>query len=133
MAYDVKRKQKMPMDALKIEIDKLAREGGFKAAILANEEGLTVVNIESEYDNDALAVLAGFLSTSSKRISNLVGFNKVKHMTMTDPEGNTVICRFFEMFGQQVSLGLITRIDPNLFKIADQAVDTIKSLFSDEG
>ncbi|HAA59134.1 MAG TPA: hypothetical protein DCE42_30575 [Myxococcales bacterium] len=126
-----KNRSNVPSEAVKKQLEAIAQDGRLKAALLADEDGLTVVNIESDHDTESFAALAGFLWNTSKEIESVAGLTKIDQLTLTDPEGDTIICRFFELLGQPVVLGVIAADgDDSRRPFTDRAIAGIKRIFA---
>ncbi|HRW78761.1 MAG TPA: hypothetical protein P5207_08855 [Candidatus Sabulitectum sp.] len=118
----------IPIDAVKKQLEKIAREGGFKAALLATREGFDVVETESGIDSSILAALAGLLFEMSTEIRDFSGARHLDHLTMSGPRGDAVICRFFDLMDQPVALIIITEMQSRYRELTDRAVDGIKRI-----
>ncbi len=123
-----KNRTEIPIDAVKNQLEHIAREGGFKAALLATREGFDVVDIDSGIDSSILAALAGLVFEMSAEIRDFSGARHMDHITMSGPHGDGVICRFFELMGQPVALIIITGIQSRYRELTDRAVDGIKRI-----
>ena len=123
-----RNRSEIPMEAIKIQLEHIAREGGFKAALLTTEDGFTVVNIESELDSSSLAALAGFIWTMNMNVLDLTGFEGLDQITMSGPSGDSVICQSFEVMDQPVVLIVIANLESHHRKLTDRAVDGIKRI-----
>ncbi len=123
-----KNRTEIPIDAVKNQLEHIAREGGFKAALLATREGFDVVDIDSGIDSSILAALAGLVFEMSAEIRDFSGARHMDHITMSGSHGDGVICRFFELMGQPVALIIITGIQSRYRELTDRAVDGIKRI-----
>jgi len=123
-----KDRSEIPMDAVKKQLEHIAREGGFKAALLATDEGFAVVDIESKLDSGSLAALAGFIWEMNKEALDLTGFKQIDQITMSGKSGDSVICQSFEVTGQHVILIVIADVKSEYRKLTDRAVEGIKRI-----
>ena len=123
-----KNRSEIPMKAVKIQLEHIARKGGFKAALLTTEDGFSVVNIESELDSSSLAALAGFIWTVNMNVLDLTGFEGLDQITMSGPSGESVICQSFEVMDQPVVLIVIASVESPHRKLTDYAVEGIKRI-----
>jgi len=118
------------MKAVEKQLEHIAAEGGFKAALLASEDGFVVADIESELESEALAALAGFVWTANRNALDLTGFKDSDQLTLSSPSGDAVICRSFEVAGQPVVLTVIARIEPAYRGLTDRAMEGIKRILN---
>ncbi len=123
-----KNRSEIPMEAVKKQLEQIAREGGFKAALLTTEDGFAVVDIESKLDSSSLAALAGFVWTVNMNVLDLTGFEKIDQITMSGPTGDSVICQSFEVMDQPVVLIVIASVDSAYRELTDRAVEGIKRI-----
>ncbi len=123
-----KDRSEIPMDAVKKQLEHIAREGGFKAALLATDEGFAVVDIESRLDSGSLAALAGFIWEMNKEALDLTGFKQIDQITMSGKTGDSVICQSFEVIDQHVILIVIADVKSEYRKLTDRAVEGIKRI-----
>lgn len=123
-----KDRTEIPMDAVRKQLEYIARDGGFKAALLTTEDGFAVVDIESKLDSDALAALAGFVWKMNENVLDLTGFEKIDQITMSGPSGDSVICQSFEVLEQPVVLIVIAGVKSAYRELTDRAVEGIKRI-----
>ncbi len=123
-----RNRTEIPIDAVKRQLEHIADEGKFKAALLATEEGFDVVEIESGMDSAALAALAGMVWEMNTSVRDFTGARHIDHVTMSGPKGDSVICRFFELLDQNVALIVIAELESPFRKITDKAVKGIKRI-----
>jgi len=116
------------MDAVKKQLEQIARKGGFKAALLTTEDGFAVVDIESKLDSSSLAALAGFVWTMNMNVLDLTGFEKIDQLIMSGPSGDSVICQSFEVLEQPVVLIVIAGVESAHRELTDHAVEGIKRI-----
>ena len=121
-------RSEIPMDAVKKQLEQIARKGGFKAALLTTEDGFAVVDIESKLDSSSLAALAGFVWTMNMNVLDLTGFETIDQLTMSGPSGDSVICQSFEVLEQPVVLIVIASVGSEHRKLTDRAVEGIKRI-----
>ena len=121
-------RSEIPMDAVKKQLEQIARKGGFKAALLTTEDGFAVVDIESKMDSSSLAALAGFIWTMNMNVLDLTGFEGLDQITMSGPSGDSVICQSFEVLEQPVVLIVIAGVKSTHRELTDQAVEGIKRI-----
>ncbi len=121
-------RSEIPMDAVRKQLEYIARDGGFKAALLTTEEGFAVVDIESKLDSDALAALAGFVWKMNENVLDLTGFENIDQITMSGPSGDSVICKSFEVLEQPVVLIVIAGVESAYRELTDRAVEGIKRI-----
>ncbi|MFO7950796.1 MAG: hypothetical protein R6U36_10560 [Candidatus Fermentibacteraceae bacterium] len=120
----------VPLDAVKKQLEHIASEGGFRAALLTTEDGFDVVNIDSELDSEALAALAGFVWRMVSTALDLTGLEDIDQITMAGPSGDSVICQSFEVAGQPAVLVVIASVEPVHRDLTDRAVEGIKRILS---
>lgn len=125
-----KNRSEIPMDAVKKQLEQIAREGNFKAALLTTEDGFAVVDIESKLDSSSLAALAGFIWTMNLNVLDLTGFKKIDQITMSGLTGDSVICQSFEVMDQPVVLIAIASVDSAYRELTDRAVEGIKRILA---
>ncbi|MFO8182772.1 MAG: hypothetical protein R6U39_01230 [Candidatus Aegiribacteria sp.] len=118
------------MKAVRKQLEHVAREGGFKAALLTTEDGFSVVDIESRLDSSALAALAGFVWKMNREAVELTGFENIDQITMSGPSGDSVICQSFEVMDQPVVLIVIASVESAYRELTDRAVDGIKRILA---
>lgn len=123
-------RSEIPMKAVKKQLEHVAREGGFKAALLTTEDGFSVVDIESNLDSSALAALAGFVWKMNREAVELTGFENIDQITMSGPTGDSVICQSFEAMEQPVVLIVIASVESAYRELTDRAVDGIKRILA---
>ncbi len=123
-----KDRAKLMAPAIKKQLEQVAKEGNFKAAVFATKDGEVVASIDSRYDTKTLAVLGSELWFSSRIFRNLVDFEQVNSMTMSDSLGNTVICSFFEILDSPGVLGVISTMETPHRDLTDRAIEGIRRI-----
>lgn len=119
----------IPVEAVKKQLEYIAAEGHFKAALLATEEGFDVVEIDSELDPASLAALASMVWDMNVNAREFTGPYQIDHITMNGHTGDSVICHFFELLDQPVALIVIAEETPVYRELTDRAVEGIKRIF----
>lgn len=123
-----KDRTEIPMDAVKKQLERVAHDGGFKAALLATEDGFAVVDAESELDSGCLAALAGFIWDMNQEVRDLTGFKQIDQITMSGKTGDTVICQSFEVMDQHVVLIVLASVESSFRELTDRAIEGIKRI-----
>lgn len=123
-----KNRTEIPIEAAKRQLENIAKDGGFKAALLATREGFDVVDVKSGVDSGMLAALAGMMFEMSSEIGEFSGARHIDHLTMSGPKGDAVICRFFKVMDQPVVLIMITELKSRYRDLTDKAVEGIQRI-----
>jgi len=121
-------RSEIPIDAVKKQLQHIARKGGFKAALLATEEGFDVVEIDSRIDSGKLAALAGIVWDMNLNAGEFTESFAMDHVTLSGPEGDAVICQFFKLNDQPVALIVLADTFPAFRDLTDKAVEGIKRI-----
>jgi len=118
------------IEALKKQLQHVAREGGFKAALLATADGELINDIASTYQSDKLSDLVNTIGQMIPNARKKVDLSAMKQITLTDDSGNTLFFRFFEALDQPVVLVVITsnKIDKN--ELIERAVSGVKRILT---
>lgn len=123
----------IPTEAAKKQLEYIVRLGEMEAALLATEDGLAVVHTDAE-NTESFAVLAGFLWSVSKQIEDISELNEIDQIALTDPTGRTILCRFFDLLGQPVVLGIICgEIDASTRALTERAISGLRRIFAEHG
>lgn len=123
-----KDRTEISIDAVKKQLEHVARDGGFKAALLATEDGFDVVEIESSLDSGSLAALAGLVWEMNLNARDLTGLCQIDQITLSGESGDSVICQSFELMGQHVVLIVIADLVSAYRGLTDRAVEGIKRI-----
>jgi len=123
-----KDRAELPMEAARKQLEHVAREGGFKAALLTTEDGFAVVDIESNMDSNALAALSGFAWRMHRNVQDLIGFDGLDQITLNGSTGDSLIFQAFTLLDQPVVLTVIARSVNPYRKLTDKAVEGIKRI-----
>lgn len=125
-----KDRSDVPMEAVRKQLEHIAREGGFKAALLTTEDGFAVADIKSNLDSDALAALSGFVWRMNRNAIDLTGFGSIDQITMSGPACDSVICQSFDIEGEPVVLTVIACVEDQYRELTDRAVEGIRRILS---
>lgn len=123
-----KDRSEIPLEAAKKQLEHIAREGGFRAALLTTEDGFAVVDIDSQLDSDALAALAGFVWKMNSNALDLTGLQDIDEISLSGPSGDSIICQSFEVAGQPAVLVVIASVEPLYRELTDKAVDGLRRI-----
>ncbi|MBW1971449.1 MAG: hypothetical protein JRI44_01235 [Deltaproteobacteria bacterium] len=126
-----KDRSDIPYKAAKKQLEYIAREGEFKAALMTTEDGLLVVDISSQYNNEELGGIAALLNEVKKRIELVVQF-QTDQIVIKDRSGLSFICRFFKVLGQTVSLTVIAPESSPKQELTDRAIQGLKRILERE-
>ena len=118
------------IEALKKQLQHVAIEGGFKAALLATADGELINDIESTYQSDKLSDLANTICKMIPNAREKADLSPIKQITLTDDSGITMLFRLFRVLDQPVVLVVITsnKIDKN--ELIERAVSGVKRILT---
>jgi len=133
MPHELERRKdrsKKQIEALKKQLQYVARKGGFKAALLATADGELINDIESTYKSDKLSDLANTIGQMIPNARKKADLSEMKQITLTDDSGNTMFFRFFKALDQPIVLVVITsnKIDKN--ELIERAVSGVKRILN---
>jgi len=102
----------LPVNAIKKQLDHLSREGKFKVAILATENSLISVNIDSELDSSQISTIARSIWKISKIANEFEEVLDIHQISLSEMSGeNGIICYSFTVRKQMVVLICITKVE----------------------
>ncbi len=119
------------IEALKKQLQYVARKGGFKAALLATADGELINDIASTYQSDKLSDLANTIGQMIPNARKKADLSTMKQITLTDDSGNTMYFRFFKVLDQPIVLIVITsnKIEEN--ELIERAVSGVKRILTE--
>ena len=119
------------IEALKKQLQYVARKGGFKAALLATADGELINDIASTYQSDKLSDLANTIGQMIPNARKKADLSTMKQITLTDDSGNTMYFRFFKVLDQPIVLIVITsnKIEKN--ELIERAVSGVKRILTE--
>jgi len=118
----------IPIEAVKKQLESIARGGRFKAVLLATEEGFDVVETKSDLDAGSLAALAGMVWDMNNNTRDITSAYQIDHIVMSGKTGDSVICQFFELLDQPVALIVVSENASVHRDLTDRAVEGIKRI-----
>jgi len=118
------------IEALKKQLEHVARQGGFKAALLATADGELINDIESEYESDKLSDLANTIGMLLPNARQKSDFSSIKQIILSDDSGNTMFFRFFEALDQPVVLIIVTRNAIDEIELIERVVSGVKRILN---
>jgi hypothetical protein len=125
-----KNRSEKQIEALKKQLQYVARQGGFKAALLATADGELINDIKSTYKSDKLSDLANTIGQMLPNAREKADMSPIKQITFTDDSGNTIFFRFFKVLEQPVVLIVITRNAIDQTKLIERAVSGVKRILT---
>ncbi|MDM8543696.1 hypothetical protein QUF90_21695 [Desulfococcaceae bacterium HSG9] len=125
-----KNRSEKQIEALKKQLQHVAREGGFKAALLATADGELINDIESTYESDKLSDLANTIGQMLPNARDKADLSPIQQITLTDNSGNIMFFRFFNVLEQPVVLIVITRNAITVVELIERAVLGIKRILT---
>ncbi len=118
------------IEALKKQLQYVAREGGFKAAVLATADGELINDIDSAYESDKLADLANTIDQTIPNAREKADLSPIEQITLTDDSGNTMFFRFFSVLSQPVVLIVITSNAIDKIELIERIVAGVKRILN---
>ncbi len=118
------------IEALKKQLQYVAREGRFQAALLATADGELINDIESTYKSDKLSDLANTLNKIIPNARDKADLGPINQITLTDDSSNTMFFRFFEVLDQPVVLIIITRNAIEEVELIERVVSGVKRILT---
>jgi len=121
-----------PIPAVEKQLKRLVADGDLLAAVLAGEDGLTIVSSESESeersDPEIVSALVG-------HISRIRGFaevsffkDRVRDLMIGDVSGLSCHCRFFDLMDQPVTLAIVLRNSERAEEILERGETGIRRI-----
>ncbi len=122
----------MPINAIKKQLDHLAREGKFKAAILATENSFISVNIDSELESSQLSTIARSIWKISRITNDFEDLRDIQQINLSEMSGeNGIICHSFTVMKKMVVLICITKVESVHSELIEKASKGIIRIIAD--
>ncbi len=128
-----KNRSDKQIEALKMQLQYVAREGGFRAALLATADGELINDIKSTYKSDNLSDLANTIGKMIPNAREKADLSPIKQITLADDSGNTVFFRFFKALHQPVVLIVIAHNAIDGIELIERAVAGVKRILTKTG
>lgn len=120
------------IEALKKQLEYVAREGGFKAALLATDDGELINDMDSDYQSDALSDLANTIGNMIPNVRKKAQLSPIKQVLLTDDDNNTLLFRFFRALDQPVVLIIITQNANLEIQLIERIITGVKRILREK-
>lgn len=76
-------------------LNKITREGDFRASILSTLDGFSIAGVSSHFDDVVLSALSSIVQEASKRAETYIGFKRMDEVSLVDDDKFRLVCREF--------------------------------------
>ena len=125
-----KNRSEKQIEALKNQLQYVAKRGGFKAALLATADGELINDIKSTYKSDKLSDLANTFGQMLPNAREKTDLGQIQQITLTDDSGDTIFFRFFKVLEQPVVLIVITHNAMDEIALIERIVVGVKRILT---
>jgi hypothetical protein len=110
-------------------IQKMVEENRFKAALLTNSAGLTLVGFPDGPEAEMPAAMIALLQRTFEKVQSHVGLRAMSEMLLCDEVGQKLVCCRFSAGGHDLILAIL--VPPNrLYQQAlEKAIEQIKQIW----
>jgi hypothetical protein len=127
-----KDRTEIPVNAIKKQLEHLAREGKFSAAILATENSYISVNLDSDLVPDQLSILARSIWKMSRIADELNDIWNIQQVNLIEKSGeNGVFFHSFEVKKQFVVLICIAKVTAVHSELIENATKGIARIIAE--
>lgn len=88
-------------------LEKINKDGGFQASVLASSDGLPIARAPSEYDPEITAAMVALLRSVAQQTQDQVGMGQLDEVTVRAEDRLRLICRCFQIDGEDFILALV--------------------------
>ena len=118
-------------DSLLDVLERINEEGEFFTSVIMDAEGLSLAEVSSHYDINAIAVIPTMLQLVIQRAESQRTFSKVDEVSFLDnDEKIKLVARYFYVIGQLFVLVLLFPKGKAYRKLANKATKEIKLILS---
>jgi predicted regulator of Ras-like GTPase activity (Roadblock/LC7/MglB family) len=110
-------------------LQRINREGEFKASILSTLDGFSISAVSSQFDDVVLSALSAIVQDASKRAERYMGFKRMDEVSLVDDDKFRLVCREFEVDGSQFILTVVVPPYKTYRKLTNEAIKSIERIF----
>lgn len=88
-------------------LNRINQEGDFKASIISTLDGFSVAGAAAEFDEVRMAAISAIVQDVSKKAELYIGFKRMDEVSLVDDDKFRLVCREFEVEGQQFILTVL--------------------------
>jgi predicted regulator of Ras-like GTPase activity (Roadblock/LC7/MglB family) len=109
-------------------LQEMSDQSGFKAVVLASEEGLPLATLPSMYDSDTTAAMVAMLEGVSREARNQLGLAEVDEVTICDLDRIRLVCRYLSINGEVLILAVMVPPREYYRRVTNRAIRRIKHI-----
>jgi predicted regulator of Ras-like GTPase activity (Roadblock/LC7/MglB family) len=76
-------------------LNRITREGDFRASILSTLDGFSIAAVSSQFDDVVISALSSIVQEASKRAETYIGFKRMDEVSLVDDDKFRLVCREF--------------------------------------
>ena len=115
-------------DLLEAQLRRLNSKGQFLASLVADEQGLTVAAVDSEYNTETIAALSALVSDVSRRAENQLGFKKMDEVSLVDDDKIRLVSRYFNVGDQIYILSCVVPAYQTYRRLTNTAIRKLEKI-----
>jgi predicted regulator of Ras-like GTPase activity (Roadblock/LC7/MglB family) len=97
----------MPKVSFEETLEKINREGGFEASVLASPDGLPIATAPSDYASDITAAMVALLRSVAQQTQDYVGLALLDEISVRASDHVRLVCRSFQVGGEDFILVVV--------------------------
>ncbi len=107
-------------------LGEMQSQGEFLVSVLTSSDGLPLVTVPAEYDGDMTSAMAALLQRVSDEAQDQLGMSMVDEIMLRDREANRLVCRRFEVEGEELILVALVPPGHSYRRVMNRAVRHIR-------
>lgn len=109
-------------------LQRINREGEFRASILSTLDGFSISAVSSDFDDVVISALSSIVQDASKRAEKYMGFKRMDEVSLVDDDKFRLVCREFEVDGSQFVLTVVVPPYKTYRKLTNEAIKAIERI-----
>ena len=110
-------------------LQRINREGEFRASILSTLDGFSISAVSSQFDDVVISAISSIVQDASKRAERYMGFKRMDEVSLVDDDKFRLVCREFEVDGSQFVLTVVVPPYKTYRKLTNDAIRNIERIF----
>ena len=109
-------------------LQEMSAHNGYRAVVLASEEGLPLATLPSMYDSDTTAAMVALLEGVSREARDQLGLAEVDEVTIRDRDRFRLVCRYLNANGEVLILAVMVPPRAYYRRVTNRAIRRIKHI-----
>ena len=109
-------------------LNRMNRQGDFRASIISTVDGFTIASVSSQFDDVVMSAISSIVQEASRRAEQYIGFKRMDEVSLVDDDKFRLVCREFSVNESQFILIVVVPPYKTYRRLTNVAIREIEKI-----